>query len=46
MKLRLTFKSLAAVAGVLALGACSGLRVQEAREVQPTGGVFEMALHG
>ena len=46
MKLRPTFKSLAAVAGVLALGACSGLGVQEARMVPPTGGAFETALHG
>ena len=46
MKFRLTFNILETAACVLALGACSGLGVQEARETQPTGGVFETTLHG
>jgi OOP family OmpA-OmpF porin len=46
MKLRPSIKFIAAGAGLLALGACSGLGVQEARQAQPTGGAFETALHG
>ena len=38
--------SLALVAGLVLLGACSGFGLQSARDVQSSGGAFETALHG